>query len=213
MKKTVLIADKHYVSIKGLAFILKNMDEGILIDHTDNKCELLDKILNGEYDLLILDVEMLGSLFVSVIKNIKDVSPNLKIMIFADNKKGTVLQYVCEGVKAVISKSYGESEIREVLESIFTKGYYYQQELLHDFIQRKKVERSFYHVSLDDLSNREREVCLYLIGGSGCLEIANKLGLHQSTVSIYKKRLFKKFHINSLAELINLYHKQGISIV
>ncbi|CAA7393154.1 helix-turn-helix domain-containing protein [Chryseobacterium fistulae] len=55
---------------------------------------------------------------------------------------------------------------------------------------------------LEILSERERDVYDGLIKGKGNLEIANVLGLHQSTISVYKSRLFKKLNINSLVDLI-----------
>ncbi|RNA61079.1 DNA-binding response regulator [Chryseobacterium nematophagum] len=211
MEKTVLIADRYNVAIKGTSFILKKISKNILIDFALDKNSLIDKVSQYDYDILILDIEMLDTFFESTIKNLKDLNPNLKIMIFTGGKKEISLQYVCEGVDAVISKLYDESILREGFESFFNKGYYYHPELLYDFINTTKVISSFSRSGLEILSDRERTVYFYLVKGKGLLEIANELGLHQSTVSIYKRRLFKKLNVTSLAQLINLYNKYGLS--
>ncbi|CAA7391375.1 response regulator transcription factor [Chryseobacterium fistulae] len=211
MEKTVLIADRYNVAIKGTSFILKKISKNILIDYALDKNSLIDKVSRYDYDILILDIEMLDTFFESTIKNLKDLNPNLKIMIFTGGKKEISLQYVCEGVDAVISKLYDESILREGFESFFKKGYYYHPELLYDFINTTKVISSFSRSGLEILSDRERTVYFYLVKGKGLLEIANELGLHQSTVSIYKRRLFKKLNVTSLAQLINLYNKYGLS--
>ncbi|RMZ60741.1 DNA-binding response regulator [Chryseobacterium nematophagum] len=211
MEKTVLIADRYNVAIKGTSFILKKISKNILIDFALDKKSLIDKVSQYDYDILILDIEMLDTFFESTIKNLKDLNPNLKIMIFTGGKKEISLQYVCEGVDAVISKLYDESILCEGFESFFKKGYYYHPELLYDFINTTKVISSFSRSGLEILSDRERTVYFYLVKGKGLLEIANELGLHQSTVSIYKRRLFKKLNVTSLAQLINLYNRYGLS--
>ncbi|CAA7392619.1 helix-turn-helix transcriptional regulator [Chryseobacterium fistulae] len=105
--------------------------------------------------------------------------------------------------QAVVYKSGDASEIRDALSSIFKRGYYYPQELLYAFIHSDPTAMLFRRSGFDILSHREREVYNYLLQGNGLLEIANLLGLHQSTVSMYKSRLFKKLNLHSLVDLIN----------
>ncbi|CAA7193743.1 Oxygen regulatory protein NreC [Chryseobacterium potabilaquae] len=197
----VLIADEHCVSMEGMTFILKSMSQDIVIDRAYNKEELMKLVEKKEYILLILDIALLGDVYDSPVKKIKERSSNLKIMIFTACKEDVMLRYLYEGAEAFVYKSDEESEIRTALASIFTRGYYYQQELLYDLIHKNQL-KSFSRVGLEILSEREKQVYCYLLKGSGPLEIANALGLHQSTVSIYKKRLFKKLNVHSLVDLI-----------
>ncbi|RNA62856.1 DNA-binding response regulator [Chryseobacterium nematophagum] len=213
MKKKVLIADEYYVAIKGTSFILNQIREDIIIDYALNKKDLMDKVNHSDYDFLILDIEMLDNFFQLSIKILKQITPSLKIMVFTSCEKGLAFQCFSSGVEAIVNKSHNESEIREAFKSFFVRGYYYHPKFLYDFINVPKMQNDISYSLLNTLSDRERTVYFYLVKGNGCLEIANKLGLHQSTISIYKKRLFKKLKVRSLAELINLYHKQGVLIV
>ncbi|RNA60484.1 DNA-binding response regulator [Chryseobacterium nematophagum] len=212
MKKTVLIADAQYVAIRGTIFILKNISQDIVIDHALNKESLMNKLRKNKYDLLILEIEILDTFYESVIQTLQELYPSLRIMIFTSFTQDMAGQYACHGVSSVMSKSSDEAELRKAFVSLFLRGYYYPQEMLYDFIHNTSVSSPLARTRLDMLSKRERSVYFYLVQGNGLLEIANKLGLHQSTVSIYKKRLFKKLKIKSLVELINLYYKYGISV-
>ncbi|RNA62859.1 DNA-binding response regulator [Chryseobacterium nematophagum] len=201
MNKMVLIADEHCVSMEGMTFILKSMSQDIVIDRAYNKEELMNLVEKKDYILLILDIALLGDVYDSPVKKIKESSSNLKIMIFTACKEDVMLRYLYEGAEAFVYKSDEESKIRTALASIFTCGYYYQQELLYDFIHKNQLKSSS-RVGLEILSEREKQVYCYLLIGRGLLEIANDLGLHPSTVSIYKKRLFKKLNVHSLVDLI-----------
>ncbi|CAA7393633.1 response regulator transcription factor [Chryseobacterium fistulae] len=207
MKKAVLIADRHYVTVTGMSFILKKVSKDIVIDYAADRKELLDKLKGYEYDLLILGIEMLDTFFKPFIQSLKEQSPSLKIMIFTESKKEAISQYVCKGVESIMSKSHTAMEIREALEALFSRGYYYPQELLYDLVNTITMIDSFSSSRLGALSERERAVYFYLGTGKGLLEIANTLGLHQSTISTYKRRLFKKLKITSLVDLIHLYNR------
>ncbi|WP_162074304.1 response regulator transcription factor [Chryseobacterium fistulae] len=207
MKKKVLIADAQYVAVEGLIFILKSIGQDMLVHRVYNEEEIVDKLIEVEYDLLILDVGMLAGNFESKIKELKKVSPPLKIMIFTRCEDDNYFYYLHQGVDSIIYKSDDESEIRESVYSIFKRGYYYRQEFLHDFIHITKGNQQAFSNLFDLLSEREKEVYDFLIKGIGILEISNVLNLHQSTVSTYKRRLFKKLNINSLPDLIKSLFK------
>ncbi|CAA7196687.1 response regulator transcription factor [Chryseobacterium potabilaquae] len=203
MNTRILIADAQHVSIEGMSFILKTMNPDIVIDRVYNKTQLMEKTMEKKYDFLILDIALLGNVFDSTVKNIKEITPKLKVIIFtAFPKEDILLLYLYQGVQGLVYKSYDESELRTALYSIFKHGYYYPQELLYNFIHTGKIP-SYSSRGLDILSDREREVYFYLVKGTGLLEISNALGLHQSTVSIYKKNIFQKLNFNSLVDLIN----------
>ncbi|RNA62220.1 DNA-binding response regulator [Chryseobacterium nematophagum] len=207
MSKKILIADDHYVVRMGTAIILESINQDFLIDHAETYYEVTKKVSQTEYDLLILDIEMPGSIFESMVKELKQISPNLKIMIFTGHKESIALKYLSEGAEAYLYKSCEEGKIVEAVNSIFTKGYYYPQELLYDFVNNGNKMKQSSALPLDILSGREVDIYLCLIKGNGILEISNLLGIHMSTVSTHKKRIFKKLNINSLAELIHLHNK------
>ncbi|CAA7392618.1 response regulator [Chryseobacterium fistulae] len=94
MNKTVLIADKQYVAVEGLAFILKSISEDILIHRVYTAHELMEKIMEHEYDLLILDSNLLQESLDITIKQIKKLSPSLKVLIFAACKEDAGLHYL-----------------------------------------------------------------------------------------------------------------------
>lgn len=59
------------------------------------------------------------------------------------------------------------------------------------------------------LSPREREVLIYVLGGDSRKEIARKLGLSEHTVSDYLKRLHKHFGVKSRGALLAHFIRGG----
>ncbi|CAA7197064.1 response regulator transcription factor [Chryseobacterium potabilaquae] len=211
MKKTVLIADRHYVWIKGLTHILKTISQDILIDYVRHKEELTRKISQNDYDLLILDIDFQDNIYGSA-REFKEQSPSLKIMIFSENKEELALSYLYEGVEAYLSKSEGINEIQEAIHSVFMQGYYYSQELLYKFIKSRENKKNITKSSFF-LSRREKVIYNHLLQGKGILEISNLLRIHQSTVSTHKRRIFNKLQVKNLSDLIHFHNRIGSSMI
>ncbi|MDR6404052.1 MULTISPECIES: response regulator transcription factor [Chryseobacterium] len=208
MEKRILIADDHYVVRMGTAIIIEDHYPQIMIDHAQNFSQVLEKITENEYALVILDIEMPGSTFEHMIKEIKKIRNDIKILIFTSHKEKEAIPYLSVGANGYLNKSCEDTKILDAIQSIFTEGYYYPQVLLHDFINNKNYKpESSETRPLDLLSEREAIIYQYLVEGNGILEISNKLDLHMSTISTHKLRIFKKLQVNSIAELVHLHNK------
>lgn len=207
MTKQILIADDHFVVRMGTAIILEDFFENFFIDHAENYQEVIEKVSEKKYDLLILDVEMPGSIFENMITEIKKIDSNIKILIFTGHMENQAIRFLSKGAEAYLNKSSEEKKIIEAVAAIFSTGYYYPQEILHDFINVQSCRGNIYDKPLDILSEREKEIYNYLIKGYGILEISNALNLHMSTISTHKKRVLKKLDVSSIAELVHLHHK------
>jgi len=60
---------------------------------------------------------------------------------------------------------------------------------------------------LSILSNREKEVVLYLLDGHATKDIANKLSIKPNTVSTIKKNAFSKLKVSNVVEAYKLVVK------
>lgn len=206
MSKKFLIADDHFIIRTAITFILESSFKELTIDYVENYPEVLKKISQKEYDLLILDVEMPGSILEHMITEIKTINRDLKILIFTSHNEDQALTYLYKGAEGYLNKTCEEIKLLEAVKSIFSTGYYYPQEILHKFVKNKNNSKKPVK-PLDLLSEREIEIYNCLIKGNGVLETSNYLNIHMSTVSTHKKRILKKLNINSIAELVHLHNK------
>ncbi|CAG9263154.1 helix-turn-helix domain-containing protein [Paraburkholderia caribensis] len=65
--------------------------------------------------------------------------------------------------------------------------------------------------TLEQLSERENQVCRLIVTGFSTSEIAEQLDVLESSVSTYRKRAYAKLQINSRRELMQLYRTQKIA--
>lgn len=199
MNERILIADDHYVVRAGTALVLESAYPHLKIDFAESYDQVKEHLAVNRYDLLLLDIDLRGTQYKKMIPELKNIQEDLKILVFSGHDKNIAIQYIREGAEGYLNKQGSEEEIREAVRSVIEKGYYYPGELIGLIIQNKKSNPA------EQLSTREYEIFTLLAEGSGNLEIANKLDIQMSTVSTYKKRVFKKLNISNIAELIKVH--------
>lgn len=200
MTKKILIADDHHVVRIGTALILEKNFNGVEVDFAETYDEAKQKIESDKFDLLILDIELPGSILKSMVKEIKSISPETFILIFTSYKENIALQYIEEGANGFLNKQSDPEHFVKAVEAIFKDGYYYTSEMMNEILKGNQKKKA-----IENLSERELQVFNLLAKGNGNLEIANTLNIEESTVGTYKRRVYQKLKISNLVELLEIY--------
>ncbi|WP_313002731.1 response regulator transcription factor [Chryseobacterium gleum] len=200
MTKKILIADDHHVVRIGTALILEKNFNDVEVDFAETYDEAKQKIESDKFDLLILDIELPGSILKSMVKEIKSISPETFILIFTSYKENIALQYIEEGANGFLNKQSDPEHFVKAVEAIFKDGYYYTSEMMNEILKGNQKKKA-----IENLSERELQVFNLLAKGNGNLEIANTLNIEESTVGTYKRRVYQKLKISNLVELLEIY--------
>ncbi|MEJ5050434.1 response regulator transcription factor [Chryseobacterium culicis] len=200
MTKKILIADDHHVVRIGTAMILEKNFNHFEVDFAETYDEVKQKIQSEKYDLVILDIELPGSIFKSMVKEIKAIAEETLILIFTSYKENIALQYIEEGANGFLNKQSDPENFVKAVEALFKDGQYYTPEILNELLKGNKKRKA-----IENLSERELQVFNLLAKGNGNLEIANALDIEESTVGTYKRRVYQKLKITNLVELLEIY--------
>lgn len=169
------------------------------IDFAENYSETKEKISANQYDLIILDTDIPGSIFKSMVKDLKKKQKNLKILIFSIYDENVGIQYIEEGVEGYLNKDASESEILKSIHALFDEGYYYPSKMMNKLLTSKENN------TVEKLSKRELQIFKLLAEGHGNIEISNSLDLKTSTISTYKKKIFEKLQVKNVVDLVRIY--------
>ncbi len=198
--KNILIADGLYVVRAGTAVLLETkLQFPCKIDFAENYSETKEKISSEKYDLIILDTDIPGSIFKSMVKDLKKRQKNIKILIFSTYDENVGIQYIEEGVEGYMNKSANEVEILKGIMAIFEEGFYYPSKMMNKLLTSKDNN------TVEKLSKREFQIFKLLAEGHGNIEISNCLDLKTSTVSTYKKKIFEKLQVKNVVDLVRIY--------
>ncbi len=205
----LLIADDHSIVRKGLKMIISEIPGVESIDEASNGFEVFEKLERNKFDLLLLDLSMPGKSGLDVLKEVKNIYPDLKVLVLSIHPENQYAKRVLRaGASGFIPKHADPEELKSaILKVIRGKKYISNHfaELLADEIS--KPETGERHQTLSD---REFQVFKLLAKGYTNKEISGMLFLSDKTVSTYKSRIFEKLNINNNAELIKYAIKHNL---
>lgn len=208
MKKTtnILLVDVHFVVRKGIELVLNSNLLNISVTCVEDYDQAIDKLNSTSIDLILLDININGDENVKIMKELKSIQADVKILVFSSHEESQYgLRYIQNGADGYLNKFCSEAILINAIKTVLLKGYYHSEEM------QKKISslKSDTKISSDLLSNREFEIAQLLLNGYGNLEISNKLNIQMSTVSTYKNRLFEKLNVTSVVALSDFFKSES----
>lgn len=206
--KNILLVDDHLVVRKGVEMIFNANIPNVTVYNAEDYGQALEVLKVVNIDLILLDININGTENIKIMKEIKTIQSDAKILIFSSHEESQYgLRYIQNGADGYLNKFCSEDVILKAVNEIFQKGNYYSKDIKEKLITKGKKRSS--KSSIDSLSNREFEIAQLLINGYGNLEISNKLDIQMSTVSTYKNRIFEKLNISNIVALSDLFKEEN----
>lgn len=207
----ILIADDHSAVRHGLALLTQEaLNESCAIDFARSGDEVLERLQQKKYAILLSDLMMPDQKGISLIGEALNILPGLKIVVISMGPESDFApQCLHSGACAYINKGEPDITFTKVIRSVAydSSDYHFHTKkiMTKDYKVKDKELKSF-----NVLSPREHEVVMLLLRGKGIIEIAQALSLSQSAVSTLKGRAFIKLNVQSLIELNRLAYYQGL---
>ncbi len=200
--KRVLIADDHAIIRDGLKMILSDADDIVVAGEASNGHEVLAKVREQEWDILLLDISMPGKSGLDLIKQIKSERPRMPILILTMHQEGQyALRALRAGASGYVTKENDSEHLVSVIRKVINGGIYLSPAMAEQ-LARELMPGAVDGEPHTRLSDREYQVFQMLISGKGITEIANDLSVSVKTISTHKTRIMAKMKLASLSELI-----------
>lgn len=199
-RKKVLVADDHAIFREGLKKVIATSDDLIVTCEANDGQEALQKIKEQELDLVILDVSLPGRSGLDVLQELKNILPNLPVIILSMYPEDQyAVRAYRSGAAGYLTKGSPPDELLDAL---------------HLALNGKKYVSSSLAVSLvngladglapsphSDLSNREFQIVCMIASGKTVGTIAKELSLSVKTVSTHRANILRKMNLKNSAEL------------
>jgi DNA-binding NarL/FixJ family response regulator len=205
----VLLADDHAIVREGLKQILLRAEDFEIGGEASNGHEVLDKVRNSAWDLLLLDMSMPGRSGIELIKLIKAERPQLPILVLTMHaEKQYAVRAFKAGAAGYLTKESAPLELVSAARKVASGGIYVSPVTAEYMaVSIGQPQQSLPHQRLSD---REFEVFRMIVGGSSISDIAERLTLSVKTVSTHKTRILQKMQMQSQTELIHYAIKHNL---
>jgi DNA-binding NarL/FixJ family response regulator len=190
--------------IEGLRAVLERNDGLEVVGEVTDGKQVLDHLeKDPSVHMVILDINMPELDGISCARAIKDVFPDVKVIILTMYAQRSFVDEIVKlQIEGCLLKNNTGKDLLDAIARVRKGELYYDH--IKDFVGENDVISNF------KLSNREIEVISALSEGLTSDQIAEKLFISEHTVKTHRKNILKKLGINNTGALIQYAIKNHI---
>jgi len=205
----ILIADDHAIVRQGLKQILSDAPDLVVAGEASNGVEALRMLRENAYDMLLLDIAMPGKSGIEVLKQIKQETPKLPVLILSIYpEEQYAVRLIKAGAASYLNKESAPEQLVKAIRTV-AAGKRFISPSVAELIANE-LERDSDQPPHQALSDREFQILRLIASGKTVSEIADTLALSVKTVSTYRTRLLDKMQLKNNAELTHYAIKNNL---
>lgn len=208
IKKQICIVEDKNDLREGMNMMVQLSDQYELAGSYANAEEAIEKIPAIQPVAVLMDINLPGASGINCVAALKARFPEMLFLMctaYEDNDK--IFDSLKAGASGYILKTEGPASIIEALDDMIAGGSPMSSSIA------RKVVASFVKMGdentlIESLSDRERMVLGHLAKGLIGKEVADALDISAGTVRKHVQNIYKKLHVNTRVEAVNLYLKR-----
>ena len=201
LKKTVFIIDDDESVRKGLSRLLRST--GFEVETFATAERFLEREHYDGIGCLVLDVRMPGISGIDLQDELGKADYSMPIVFITGHGNIPMgVQAIKKGAVDFLAKPFDDAELLQAVREAIAKDARARAQHADVLVIRRRIAL---------LTARERDVLRYIITGMLNKQIAYKLGIAEKTVKVHRGRIMEKLGVGSVADLVRLAEKAGIT--
>lgn len=197
----IVIADDHTMIREGLKQVISSAADLALVGEAQNGNEVMQRVREMDFDVLVLDLSMPGRSGPELIKQVHGEKPKLRILVLSMHQEPQyAVRALKSGASGYLTKESASTELVSAIRKVAGGGASISAEVAEQLaLGAMPCREGPLHASLSD---REFQVFRLLVSGRAVTQIAEQLNLSVKTVSTHKARIMQKMNMQNQTELI-----------
>jgi len=201
-KIKIIIADSHFLSRKGLAVLLNENSDFVVLSEAMSSTDLLNQAKFYKPDLIIIDYSSTNFNIEGLSQIIKKYSHTKFLAITELQTNDIVAKALRSGVTSHLLKDCDADEIIEAIYKTSNGEKFMCGKIASAALDEKTGEVDAYSCEGLNVSEREMEIIKLIAEGLSNKEVADKLFLSAHTVTTHRKNIMNKLGVNNTAGLV-----------
>jgi len=198
----ILSVDDHPLLHEGIAIVVKNYPDLVLVGEAFNGREAIRKFREHRPDVTLLDLRLPDMSGIDVLIAIRTESPEARIIMLTTFEGDVEIQRALQsGARAYLLKSTPPRELVEVIRKVHAGKKPIPTEIAAHLAE---------HYGDEALTDREIEVLRQVAEGSRNRDIAEKLFISEETVKVHIKHLMDKLGAADRTQAVAIGVRRGI---
>lgn len=209
----LLLVDDHDVVRSGIRALLDAQPDMRVVGEAANGAEAIRRSRELEPDVVLMDISMPQMDGMEATRRMSEVCPRSAVLALTIHEgREYFFEMLNAGASGYVPKSAATEEVLLAIRAVARGEVYLHsavaQLLLQDHLRRSRSDHE--DASMDDLTDREREVLTLVAEGLLNREIGEALGISPKTVARHRENIMKKLGLHSRTELVKYAIKTGL---
>jgi len=197
----VLIADDHLLLRDGIAALIANCDDIVVVGQAENGREAIAAQRALRPDVTLMDLQLPDIDGVDVIKAIRDEAPHARIIVLTTYSGDTRAQKALKaGARAYTLKNHVRRDLLDTIRRVFAG---------HKYIDPEIAAQIAEHSGEEGLTPRELQILTLVAGGRSNKWIAQELAISEDTVKGHVSNILAKLNANDRTHAVTLAIRRG----
>jgi DNA-binding NarL/FixJ family response regulator len=195
--------DDHPLVREWLANLIHQQPDLTVCGETESAPTALSAVATAKPDLIIADINLKNSSGIELIKNLKELHPNIPVLVLSMHDESLYAERVFRaGAHGYVNKRETAQKMIEAIRRVL-EGKLYVSERTAEILASQTIRgRVVSCASIESLSDRELEVFDKLGQGISTRQIADDFRISVKTVQEYCARIKDKLNLNNATELL-----------
>ena len=206
----VFVADDHAIVRGGIRRILEDQADIQIVGEAADGQEAIQKILEGDPDVILLDISMPGMDGLDITKQLKAIDSKVRILILTMHAEEQYAPRLMKaGAMGYVTKHAAPEDLVKAIYAVHSGKRFISPSLAENMAWRYLGNRKALS-PVESLSDRELQVLRRLAKGNTNQEIADSLHLSVKTIDTYRARLLEKLNLRNNSELTLFAVQHGL---
>jgi DNA-binding NarL/FixJ family response regulator len=198
----VLSVDDHPLLREGVAAIIDNQPDMLLVGQASNGAEAIQKFREHQPDVTLMDLRLPDMSGIDVLIAIRTEFSEARIIMLTTFEGDVEIQRALQaGARGYMLKSMSPRDLVDGIRQV------------HSGKKRVSAEVAAYlteHMGEESLTGREIDVLRHIAGGNRNRDIAERLFISEETVKVHVKHIMEKLSASDRTQAVAIAVRRGI---
>ena len=198
----VLCVDDHPLLREGIAAIISNQPDMLLLAQASTGCEAIQKYREHQPDVTLMDLRLPDMSGIDSLIAIRAEFPDARVIIVTTYEGDVEIQRALgAGARGYMLKSMPPRDLVEGIRGVHAGKKRIPQEVANQVAE---------HLGEETLSERDVEVLRRVAGGNRNRDIAEQLFISEETVKVHIKHIMEKLYASDRTQAVAIAVRRGI---
>lgn len=198
----VFCVDDHPLLREGIAAIINNQPDMLLVAEAATGCEAIQKFREHQPDVTLMDLRLPDMSGIDALIAIRTEFPEARVIILTTFEGDVEIRRALEaGARGYMLKTMPPANLTEVIRQVHAGKKRIPTEVAANLAE---------YFGDDALTEREVEVLRHVAGGNRNRDIAERLFISEETVKVHIKHIMEKLSASDRTQAVAIAIRRGI---